>query len=151
MREALPNYTPPMKSLLNEYMRRHRHASEAELQGLTAHFEQAVSPVVTLFGDVPFRRFYRRPDGRVASDRSINRAVFDVQMLVMEGLNPDWARDRKDHLTAAFRNLCLEDRTFADAVSRATADKTRIEYRLRRWKEALVALGAELPAISRLP
>jgi hypothetical protein len=151
VREALPGYEPPMKTLLNEYMRRHRNEDSAGRAVLTEVFERAIAPVIALFDDLPFRRFYRRADGREASDKSINRAVFDAQMLVTEGLDARWATEHRDDVRAAFKSLCLTDAAFGDAVSRATADKLRMEYRLRRWKEELLRLGAELPAIHRLP
>jgi hypothetical protein len=72
-------------------------------------------------------------------------------MLVMEGMDTAWIGAKRKEILEAFLALCLKDETFADSVSRATADKTRLLYRVRRWKEALISLGADLPAAPRLP
>lgn len=151
VRESLPTYTPPMKTLLNEYMRRHRYDDDAKIAEQANAFETAVAPVVAAFGKLAFRSVYKRSDGRTANDRSVNRAVFDIQMIVMEGIDSRWAAEKRDVIRDVFADLCLNDNVFADAVRRATADKTRMEYRLRRWKERLQELGATLPASSRLP
>ncbi len=151
IRHSLPKYAPPLKTLLNTFMRDHRNPEAKELAELQKTFELAIAPVATVFGDEPFRRVYVGPDKEIHSDRSINRAVFDVQTLVMEGLDLGWAKAKKIGIVEAFKKLCLSDQAFADAVSRATADKARMEYRLRKWKDALVSLGADLRSAARLP
>jgi hypothetical protein len=151
IRNALPNYTPPLKTLLNDFMRDHRHPDQAELLGLRAAFEAAIGPVSKAFGGGAFRRVFLDKDGTQLMDRGVNRAVFDAQMLVMEGINPQWATNNSDAINAAFLQLCTTDQPFVDALSRATADKVRLETRLREWKDALVGLGAVLPSLPRLP
>jgi hypothetical protein len=95
---------------------------------------------------------YRHPkSGDIKLDRSVNRAVFDVQMLVMEGMSIDWLKAHSEEVVERFATLCLADRVFADAVSRATADKSRMSYRLLTWKNALAELGADVPAAARIP
>src|SRR5581483_252129 len=151
IRASLPDYAPPLKTLLNDYMKNHRKADGAEIAQLTEFFYSAIKPVAAVFDLLPFRRVFKDKNGKVVRDRSLNRAVFDVQMLVMEGLDPKWAAAHKEEIMAAFIVLCLEDQNFADSLSRATADKSRLELRLATWKAKLVELGADLPALSRLP
>lgn len=150
IRDALPDYKPPLKTLLNEYMRAHRHVPEDTQAELTKRFESAVAAVAAVFSQHPFRRLSMTDDGPVW-DRSVNRAVLDIQMIVMEGMDQDWLITNAAAVEEEFRRLCLEDGVFADAISRATADKTRLEYRLRRWAQALEGLGAEVPALQRIP
>lgn len=155
IRDSLPNYSPPLKKLLNEYMRAHRHAAPDEIAALRAAFESAGAPVAAAFAGLSFRRVFPKKgvnDPKVLDfDRTLNRAVYDTQMLVMEGVDVDWAAKHKTDILVEFVNLCLNDERFADSVSRATADKTRLEYRLRTWKKALLDIGAKLPAENRLP
>jgi hypothetical protein len=151
IRSALPNYSPPLKTLLNSCMRRMRYATPEQCLELERSFELAIRAVAAVFSDLPFRRVFRLQDGKIAADRSLNRAVFDAQMIVMEGLDTEWASDNREAIKVAFTSLCLEDQVFADSVSRATADKARMDYRLRRWRDVLLQLGGVLPAEGRIP
>lgn len=150
IRDALPNYKPPLKSLLNTYMRGHRNADGDELDKLKEYFESAVHAVSTVFAEHPFRRLSGTAKEPVW-DRNINRAVLDVQMLVMEGMDINWLHENRGTVQATFSQLCLEDAGFADSISRATADKSRLEYRLRTWAEGLRGLGAEVPNWHKIP
>lgn len=150
IRDALPAYSPPLKTLLNQFMRDHRHPSQEEIRSLRASFKSAVAAVAAAFPEYPFRRVFEGDSGPTR-DRSLNRAVFDIQMIVMEGLDPSWARSHTERIQKAFENLCLKDPRFSDSVSRATADKSRMDYRLRRWADALKEIGAQLPSESRIP
>lgn len=150
VQDALPKYSPPLKTLLNEYMRGHRHAPEDELARHRIAFKQAVEAVDAAFPEFPFRRVFMTDSGP-AKDRSLNRAVFDLQMVVMQGVDPDWLHEHRAAIQDRFERLCLDDTRFADAVSRATADKSRMDYRLSKWAEELAHLGAELPAAAYLP
>lgn len=152
LRSVLPAYSPPLKSLLNEFMRLNRNPSSEELAQLRGAFESAGRAVRTAFHGVALRRVFRsKTEKGFAIDRTLNRAVFDAEMLVMEGMNLNWIGEHRAEILRAFIGLCLDDEKFADSVSRATADKTRLIYRVSTWKQALIGLGAELPAASRLP
>jgi hypothetical protein len=153
LRDALPNYSPPLKTLLSDFMKTHRHAEADEINELRSAFFAAVRPVVAGFDGYPFRRFMpsRKDPSKIDLDKSVNRAVFDVQMLVMEGLDEDWVADNQKAIVVEFVKLCLVDAEFGDAVSKATADKSRMEYRLRAFRAVLETLGAQLPNAARLP
>lgn len=152
LRDVMPKYSPPLKTLLNTYMRDHRHPDEAAVAALKAAFDNAVAAVRVCFGAVAFRRVYKdAKSGELRLDASVNRAVFDAQMLVMEALDPEWLEANKARILKGFIELCLTDAEFADSVSRATADKRRFEYRLRKWCDVLLGLGATFPASTRIP
>lgn len=150
LRATLPNYAPPLKKRLNDYMREHRRIPPAEVQQLKGAFNSAVLAVGAVFPDAPFRRVSAQ-DGASKWDQNINRAVFDVQMLLMEGMFVDWLKQNAQAIRNAFEVLCLNDNEFQDALSRATADKARLTYRLRAWAEALQHLGAQVSHIARVP
>jgi hypothetical protein len=150
LRAALPDYSPPLKTLLNDFMREHRHPDAAEIECFRSSFLTTVRAVAAAFATHPFRRVFKDDGDQIAWDRSLNRAVFDAQMLVMEGIEPKWVALHAVDVRSAFERLCLKDRTFNDCLSRATADKARMEYRLATWNRALLDLGAVLPLASRI-
>jgi hypothetical protein len=150
IRDALPAYKPPLKSLLNVYMRTHRHATLEEQAKMTNNFRSAVAGVQTVFPDIAFRRYSKSDEGP-EYDVSVNRAVFDIEMIAMEGIPHRWLAKNKYIVREAFENLCIDDLKFADCLNRATADKSRLSYRLNRWAHTLVRLGAKLPAMIRVP
>lgn len=150
IRDALPEYKPPLKTLLNNFMRSHRHPDREERDALQSTFESAVAAVAAVFSDHPFRRLSKTDNGPTW-DRNVNRAVLDVQLIVMEGMELEWLNDNQKAVQDEFMRLCLEDSVFADAISRATADKSRLEYRLRTWANGLHKMGAAVPALHRIP
>jgi len=150
VRDALPDYKPPLKTLLNEYMRAHRHAADDEQAAMITTFKSAVAAVETVFPDIAFRRYSQGEDGP-EYDVAVNRAVFDIEMIAMEGIPLEWLAKNKYVVREAFEHLCIQDAKFADCLNRATADKSRLVYRLNRWAHTLVALGADVPAMMRVP
>lgn len=150
VRESLPNYSPPLKKLLTNYMRTERHAPEEKLTSLRLEFERSIDGVRAVFGGYPFRRAAMTDSG-IQYDKSINRAVFDVQMIVLGMIDPVWLSENVDSLKNAFETLCIEDARFADCVSRATADKSRLDYRLAAWANAVRDLGGEMQQEELLP
>jgi hypothetical protein len=135
-------------------MRRNRAIGEDQKQQLSSQFSSALTNVKVVFGDHPFRRIRRTDSEQVVWDTSLNRAVFDIQMLAFVGLPLEEVEQRGEALLERFRVLCLENTEFADALSRATADRSRFYTRLRIWGENLAEEGiapAYLPHLPRLP
>lgn len=150
IRNALPDYKPPLKTLLNDYMRDHRHPDAVQQAEMTTLFRGAVAAVQAVFPDVAFRRYSMGEEGP-EYDVSVNRAVFDIEMIAMEGIPLEWLTEHRYEIRAAFEKLCIEDLRFADCLNRATADKSRLSYRLNRWAHTLRDLGADVPAMVRVP
>lgn len=150
IRDTLPDYKPPLKTLLNDYMRDHRHPDEAQQTEMTALFRSNVAAVQAVFPDVAFRRYSMGEKGP-EYDVSVNRAVFDIEMIAMEGIPLEWLTEHRYEVREAFEKLCIEDLRFADCLNRATADKSRLSYRLNRWAHTLRDLGAEVAAMVRVP
>ncbi len=150
IREALPGYAPPLKTLLNEFMRGHRHADTDEQADLRAAFLSAVDAVHAAFPEKPFRRYSLGENGP-EYDKSLNRAVLDAQLIVMEGMDREWLKAHGQEVRTAYEELCLGDDRFQDAISRATADKSRLKYRLNTWVSTLADLGADIPVFETIP
>jgi hypothetical protein len=150
IRNTLPNYTPPLKSLLTNFMKDHRHPTPENVEALRRTFLSAVQGVEAVFGDRPFRRI-AMVDGQPEYDRNLNRAIFDIQMISSEMIAMEWLTENRDRIRQEFETLCILDDKFADSVSRATADKKRFDYRLSTWVSALEQLGADLQQRDLIP
>jgi len=152
IRSSLPNYSPPLKKLLNDYMKRNRCPDSGQINELKHAFNSTLKGVLTCFSDHPFRRATSIIScDNTIWDNSFNRAVYDAQMLVMEGVDISWLSDNSSAVKESFAELCINDNTFADSVSRATANKTKFDYRLSKWKQTLESLGAVLPRSCFIP
>lgn len=150
VRHALPNYTPPLKRLLTNYMKDHRHPLPEKVDALRNAFLSAINGVESVFADRPFRRI-RDINGQTEYDRNFNRAIFDIQMLTSEIIPIEWLNEKCDRIREEFQQLCINDAIFADSVSRATADRKRFDYRLNAWASTLVKMGAELKEPDLIP
>lgn len=145
-------YKPPLKAWLNEYMRLHRSDSEKDLDRLRRSFHSAVAAVATVFGPprTPFRRARSiEPDGDIRWDNTINRPVFELQMLGLLDVAQDALHRDAGPITQAFARLCVESEEFSDALSRATADKTRVRLRMALWAESLAGIGIHATRLER--
>jgi len=142
-------YTTPLKSFLNSYVRDNRHLSAAEKAELGAAFASTVRKVLGVFGANSFRRATVSDSGAIW-DRSLNRAVFDCQMLIFEHVDERWLLDNANSVEKAFLAL-FADPEFTDAVSRATADVARLRARLTKIVEMFANLGVTVDASRAVP
>ena len=151
LKDTVSNYRPPLKGVLNNFMRDNREVTEARQQLMRKEFENTLTNVGIVFGQHPFRRINPSDSNQDNWDRNLNRAVFDIQMLGFVGISNSEVEERKEAILDRFRRLCLENNEFLDTVSLATADRTRFYTRLRIWGQNLVAEGLEPPYLDVLP
>lgn len=147
--DRLSNYRPPLKKWLNDFMAEHRDADERAIAEMRGHFYQALAAVQTVF-DPPFRRARARENGEIRWDKTLNRPVFELQMLGLMHESPRRLHSHRTKIVEAFAELCL-DEVFADAVSRATADRSRTRLRFERWAAVLDTLPVHHNLRDRLP
>ena len=153
MHEASSSYRPPLKAWLSDFMGLHRQESGEALEPMREAFERACRAVSTVFdrpGVVPFRRARSRHGTEVAWDNTLNRPVFELQMLGLMNERPDVLAAHADEIVHAFADLSLTD-DFSDALSRATAVRTRTRLRFLRWGEALDKLTIKNNLRERAP
>jgi hypothetical protein len=154
MQESSSAYRPPLKKWLGDFMGARRDASDGALAQYREVFLSSCRAVSAVFFE-PDAPAFRRVRGRIGSglewDRSLNRAVFELQMLGLRLENPRTLAARRTEIIDAFATLCLDDEEFADALSRATADRTRTRLRFQRWGAALDGLGIVNDMGSRAP
>ncbi len=142
----LEKYRPPMKKFLNEFMRDNRNPSSTELIRLDRLFDETISKVNLVFGENAFRPW----DGS-NWERSINRAVFDVIMIFFVSASSREVEQNREAIPNSFRNLCVENPHFMDAISRATGDRARLFTRLREFGRAVSDLGISFDTLQRIP
>ncbi|MFG2182691.1 DUF262 domain-containing protein [Streptomyces abikoensis] len=132
--DTVIEYRPPLRQLLNGYMRKNR--SRIPTQGEMDVFADVCRTVAEVFGDSAFRR--PAPNGRPAP--GMNKALFDAIMISFvhadrEGIRarPQAVRDLRDGL--------LQDEDFLFSIGRATADRSRMHYRVSRFSAGLAECG----------
>lgn len=110
--------------------------SDADLERLAGDFDRAMINSHTALGKAAFRRW---PTGIVRRG-PINRAVFEAHALAFADVAEPAVEPRKEALTNVLRDAFL-DSDYLTAVTVATGDHKRVEYRLRftrdRVREAL--------------
>lgn len=151
LHEALPDFRPPLKRLLDSFMGRNRNPSEEELGGLERRYAEAVRCVRSVFGEDAFRRYHRLEDGSEVYERVVSRAVYDLQMIGLGDIDRDELERRSDAIRGAFQSLSVENAEFIDLLSRATDHRSRFYQRMRLWAQALASLGMDVPFAGRLP
>lgn len=148
-RDRGKDYSAPLKAFLNSYMRGNRHIDKIKSEELDKSFRETVRKVYDTFGEQSFRRA-TVDNGNIEWDRSLNRAVFDCQMLIFEHVDSTWLKVNSLEVKNRFLEL-FADEAFADAVSRATADVARLRIRLQKVLEMLNDLGAKIDASNAIP
>lgn len=153
MNEGAPTYRPPLKAWLSDFMASHRNDTSEDLRPMGETFRRAYQAVSIVFdrkGAMPFRRARSKTKAGIAWDNALNRPVFELQMLGLVEESPDVLAARADDIVGAFADLATDD-DFADALSRATADRSRTRLRFLRWGEALDSLGIANTLRARAP
>jgi len=141
LRARLPNYRPPLKKFLNEYMRSVQNADDMALDDLGQMFRSTVSGIERVWSSSAFKVTDR--SGR-ATERAPNRALFDAQMLAFSWVQDSSEIDqRRAPIVQAFADLFAED-DFVDSISLATGDRSRTVLRVSRAAEALAAAGVRV-------
>jgi hypothetical protein len=145
------DYHPPVKHLLNEFMRSNRHASEARIYELAATFERALTNCLAVFGEHCFRRVVQAKGRPERWETNLNRAVYDVQMISLAGLSTDLVAGKASEIREVFSRESLTNDAFQSALAVASADRKAFYTRLHIWLGALRDAGFEQPLLDRLP
>jgi hypothetical protein len=141
--EQLDDYRPSLKRFLNTYQRNHRDPGAEWLADKRTRATLALERAHAVFGGECFRRAKRREDGGWEWVSTLNSAVYDVIMLNFARLDvaPSALAARKSELEQMTAELSLDDDEFADAISRATGDRTRLFSRVKIYAQHLAERG----------
>jgi hypothetical protein len=151
LRAVTNDYRPPVKHILNEYMRVHRNPDSMGVLALAAVFERALTNCVAVFGSDCFRRVGQAPGRPPRWEGSLNRAVFDLQMLSLADLSSELVRTNATTIRDVFIEQSVRNAEFRDAVTLGSADRPAFYLRLRLWIVALRDAGIEATLLERLP
>lgn len=121
---------------LNEYMRKaikdpNSISSKQMLENLLI---KVCTMVEMTFQEKQFRSFKIKKDNADFT-RTLNAAIFDVQMLGFVDYQIDDILDKTELIYEAFLDLCCYDRNFIDAISRSTNSK--VNERIGIWKNQI--------------
>jgi hypothetical protein len=140
LREGLASYRTPLKRFLNEYAALGRSIDGAKLHALEALFESTVECVGEIFGVGAFRAIDAEGN---ALDPSVNRALFEAQMLACSWIvgptSPAQVKMVRKSVAALFN-----DEKFLDSIQRATGDRARTLKRFRDIVSAISSAGISL-------
>jgi hypothetical protein len=132
-------------------MRAHRNPEPMDVLALAAVFERALTNCVAAFGSHGFRRVGQAKGRPPRWEGSLNRAVFDLQMLSLADLSTEFVRANAATIREVFIQQSVSNAEFRDAVTLGTADRPAFYLRLRLWLLALRDAGIESPLVERLP
>lgn len=137
LRNDLASYRPPLVRFLNDFMAAHADPSDAWLREQARDFQNTVERVSDTLGRAAFRV---TDSAGTPTERSINKALYDAQMLTFAAADPDALKQRRAAVAANVAGLFGQD-SFEDAIRRATGDRSRTLSRLRAMADTVRNAG----------
>lgn len=115
----LSDYKPPLRQLLNGYMRTNRQVTPSAEE--IDRFRDVCEKVRTVFGDTPYRGY--------ESKNSVNKAIFDALMIPVAFADREALVEKASEASKILETLETNEQ-FRTAIGRATADRQRMLYRI---------------------
>ncbi len=140
LNDLLDKYRTPLKRFLNEYMNSSKDLDPDSIANLRAKFEKTISKVSRLVGPNAFRITDRK--GKLI-DKTVNRALFDAQMLACSWIGGGEASADPGRVRNEISGL-FADELFLDSIQRATGDRARTLKRIRETVAALSRAGLSI-------
>ncbi|WP_346354989.1 DUF262 domain-containing protein [Azotosporobacter soli] len=138
----LSKYKPSLKTFLNSFMRDHKRMSKKDETDYKALFDRTTSNLWKMFGENAFRRHVKK-SGEESYDKNINKALFDLQMLVASHLEINCSDLKIAKIRDVFFHLMHDDK-FIDLILRATDHRTRVVSRCEMLREKLIDNGIKM-------
>lgn len=112
---------------------------EQKTQEFSDEFKKASSLSFSVFGTNAFRKFGTGSPANPSGgwERPINRPLFDVVMWGFTRFDKNQVMAHADGIRAALIKLTTEDNSFIDAITSATGDKNKTQFRFELWHETL--------------
>jgi hypothetical protein len=146
LRDRFADYAPALTSFLNRYQNDGRKLAPQHRQALADSFGDAATAVATVFEEAAFRQI-DATGKRLES--GVNRALYDAEMLCLARIPIAQLEPKMSEVRARTAELCSDD-TFFDAITRATADRTRLVTRVSMMADMLGRIGLDPGADLRL-
>ncbi len=124
-----------MKKFLNKFMEDGKSFTSEDVEHLRQQFNLTIKKVKRVFNKMAFRKLYAAESDDV--DLKLNRSVMDVIMTSFELYEYDQIEEKRKAITNGFIDLIANDEEYYDALSTATSDANKLNYRLNRWHEKM--------------
>ena len=132
-----PNgYKPDLDTFMTSSMAQLNVKTNDELDKIQMSFDKAMKLSKIIFGKWAFRKVYSTNERR----KPINKALFEVWSVELANLTMEEQKraiSRKKSIFQEFIKLMNTDNTFGAAITSATGDKGRVNYRYNKIHEIL--------------
>ena len=125
-----------MAVAMNEFMVRHQYAKGETLRGFANRFRSTLDGVEVLFGEHAFQRW--QPEKGEWRNQLL-AALFDAEMLAVDGLDPGRLAPKQDQFLSRFLEL-FSDPSFREAIDAATNTPVLFERRIARVRDLVEAM-----------
>ena len=129
-------YKPDLDTFMTSSMGQLKSKTTDELNKIKEAFDKAMKLSKIIFGKWAFRKVYSIEERR----KPINKALFEVWSVELANFTPEEqkrAELRKRNIFQEFTKLMNDDETFVAAITSATGDKGRVNYRYNKIHELL--------------
>lgn len=129
-------YKPDLDTFMTSSMGQLKSKTTDELNKIKEAFDKAMKLSKIIFGKWAFRKVYSIEERR----KPINKALFEVWSVELANFTPEEqkrAELRKREIFQEFTKLMNDDETFVAAITSATGDKGRVNYRYNKIHELL--------------
>lgn len=129
-------YKPDLDTFMTSSMGQLKSKTTDELNKIKEAFDKAMKLSKIIFSKWAFRKVYSIEERR----KPINKALFEVWSVELANFTPEEqkrAELRKRDIFQEFTKLMNDDETFVAAITSATGDKGRVNYRYNKIHELL--------------
>lgn len=129
-------YRPDLDTFMTSSMAQLNAKTNDELDKIQVAFDKAMKLSKIIFGKWAFRKVYSINERR----KPINKALFEVWSVELANLTMEEQKraiSRKKSIFQEFIKLMNTDNTFVAAITSATGDKGRVNYRYNKIHEIL--------------
>jgi len=129
-------YKPDLDTFMTSSMGQLNTKTNDELNKIQVAFDKAMKLSKIIFGKWAFRKVYSTNERR----KPINKALFEVWSVELANLTLEEQKravSRKKSIFQEFTKLMNTDNTFVAAITSATGDKGRVNYRYNKIREIL--------------
>lgn len=134
------NYKAPIKTFLNEDMRRYQQITNSDASDLREAFKKAVSLTNSLVGDVGFKRFYlgnEKSRNGYWENKKFNESLYDVLMGSFSRANKNLVMHNLDAIREAYIDLMTSDDDFIESITKSTSSVAMVKRRFKKWDDKL--------------
>lgn len=135
--DQLTSYKPAMRQFLNRYIRDHRQ--QTINPELLDAFNRTCDIVASVFDGGAF--YGQTKEGEPT--KNINKAIYDAIMISFAKSNHEEVLRRADEVRR-LRDELLDSEQFQTMIGRATADRTRVQGRIKAVSDGLRRLGIQV-------